>query len=225
MQLMVIQDSDRLKIGNLDAQVGMELANGYKIVKVNSKSAIAKRDNHTEKFFDPTSIFYTEAVNWGIAGKAGVDGRAEGLAAVVRKFNRGEEAYQKFQEYGYTLQLLDPIEEAGYNFAKEVEEKRQLAISNYLVGELKTTEGEDSKKFVLTFEVSTSTSDYKMFRTFETESENLARDEAVEMEWQLCSATTKVLFAKLEEFYEQPYSHWRYRPPQTTLSTRRMGIA
>lgn len=198
MQLMVIQDSDLTGIGRIDAQVGIELANGYKIVKVNGKSVIAERDNHTEKFFDPISIYYTEAVNWGFAGKAGVDGRAEGLAAVVRKFNRGEEAYQKFQEYGYPLQLFDPIEEAGYNFAKEVEQKRQLAISNYLVGELKTTEGEDSKKFLLTFEVSTPTSDYKMFRTFETESEKKARDEALEVEWQLSHKELKVLFAKLE---------------------------
>ena len=35
MQLMIIQDSDRLKIGSIAAFVGMELANGYKIVKVN----------------------------------------------------------------------------------------------------------------------------------------------------------------------------------------------
>ena len=35
MQLMVIQDSDRTKIGSIAAQVGMELSNGYKIVKVN----------------------------------------------------------------------------------------------------------------------------------------------------------------------------------------------
>ena len=161
----------------------MELANGYKIVKVNGKSVIAERDNHTEKFFHPTSIFYTEAVNWGFAGKAGVDGRAEGLAAVVRKFNRGEEAYRKFQEYGGTLSLNDPLEKAGYDFAKKVEVKRQLAISNSLVGELEATKGEDSTNFLLTFQVSTPTSEYELFRTFETESENLARDEAVEMEW------------------------------------------
>lgn len=37
MQLMVIQDSDRLKIGSISAQVGMELANGYKVVKVTKK--------------------------------------------------------------------------------------------------------------------------------------------------------------------------------------------
>ncbi len=56
MQLMVIQDSDNLKIGSIAAQVGMKLANGYKVVKscagklpraelyvkVNDKSAIAR---------------------------------------------------------------------------------------------------------------------------------------------------------------------------------------
>ena len=98
MQLMVIQDSDRLKIGMIAAHVGMELANGYKIVKVNEKSviarsavleAIAEHDGHTEKFFDPTSIFYTEAIAWGFPGKIGVDERAEELAARVRNFERG----------------------------------------------------------------------------------------------------------------------------------------
>ena len=42
MQLMVIQDSDRTKIGSIAAHVGMELANGLKIVKVNEKSVIAR---------------------------------------------------------------------------------------------------------------------------------------------------------------------------------------
>jgi len=42
MQLMVIQDSDNLKIGEIAAFVGIELANGYKVVKVNDKSAIAR---------------------------------------------------------------------------------------------------------------------------------------------------------------------------------------
>ena len=125
----VFQDSDRLKIGNLDAQVGMELANGYKIVKVNSKSAIAKRDNHTEKFFDPTSIFYTEAIAWGFSGKAGIDGQAENLAAKVRNFERGIEAYQKFQEYGCVLPLNEPLEKAGYDFAKDVQVLRKSAIT------------------------------------------------------------------------------------------------
>lgn len=129
MQLMVIQDSVRTGIGRIDAQVGMELANGYKIVKVNDKSAIAEHDGHSEKFFDPTSIFYTEAIAWGFSGKAGVDGRAENLAASVRKFNHGEEAYQKFQEYGCTLPLNDPLEKVGYDFAKVVQEMREAAIT------------------------------------------------------------------------------------------------
>ncbi len=129
MQLMVIQDSDRLGIGRIAAQVGMELANGYKVVKVNDKSAIAEYDGHSEKFFDPTSIFYTEAKSWGFLGKAGLDGRAENLAASVRKFERGIEAYQKFQEYGRVLPLNDPLEKAGYDFAKDVQVLRKSAIT------------------------------------------------------------------------------------------------
>ncbi len=196
---MVIQDSDLTGIGRIDAQVGIELANGYKIVKVNGKSVIAERDNHTEKFFDPISIYYTEAVNWGFAGKAGVDGRAEGLAAVVRKFNRGEIAYQQYLERGFISLLSDRIEKAGYDFAKETMGLREVAISNSLLAEVEEIEEvENSKKFLLTFEVSTSTSDYEMFRTFETESEKKARDEALEVEWQLSHKNAKVLFAKLE---------------------------
>ena len=107
----------------------MELANGYKVVKVNDKSAIAKHDGHIEKFFDPTSIFYTEAIAWGFSEKAGVDGRAENLAASVRKFNRGIEAYQKFQEYGCVVPLNDPLEKAGYDFAKDVQVLRKSAIT------------------------------------------------------------------------------------------------
>jgi len=208
MQLMIIQDSDRLKIGSIAAFVGMELANGYKIVKVNNKSAIARsavpeaiaeHQRHTEKFFDPTSIFYTEAIAWGFPGKAGVDRRAESLAAFVRRFERGKLVYQQHQEHKYISPIVDSIEQAGYDFAKEVLAQKQLAISNSLVAQLETAEGEDSKKFMLTFEISTPTSDYKMFRTFETESENLARDEAIEMEWQLMQTeNTKVLFEKLE---------------------------
>lgn len=198
MQLIVIQDSDRLGIGKIDAQVGMELANGYLIVKVNHKSAIAEHDGYSEKFFDPTSIFYTEARAWGFPGKFGVDKRAEEQAATVRNFERGELAYKQYHDYGYVVSLGDAIEQAGFDFAKELQAQRQLAISNSLVAQLETAEGEDSKKFMLTFEISTPTSDYKMFRTFDTESENLARDEAIEMEWQLCNENTKVLFEKLE---------------------------
>ncbi len=119
----------RTKIGEIEAQAGMELANGCKVVKVNDKSVIAEHDGHSEKFFDPTSIFYTEAKSWGFSAKAGVDRRAENLAASVRKFNRGIEAYQKFQEYGYTLPLNDPLEKAGYDFAKVVQEMREAAIT------------------------------------------------------------------------------------------------
>ena len=116
----------------------------------------------------------------------------------MRRFERGELVYQQHQEHKYISPIVDSIEQVGYDFAKEVLAQKQLAISNSLVAQLETAEGEDSKKFVLTFEISTPTSDYKMFRTFGTESENLARDEAIEMEWQLCNENTKVLFEKLE---------------------------
>lgn len=53
-------------------------------------------------------------------------------------------------------------------------------------------------KYKLTFDVSTPTSEYKIYRLFETESENLARDEALQMEWELCHADAKVLFEKVE---------------------------
>lgn len=52
--------------------------------------------------------------------------------------------------------------------------------------------------FKLTFDVSTPTSEDKMYRIFETESENLARDEAQIMEWELCHVDAKVLFEKVE---------------------------
>lgn len=128
MQLMVIQDSDRLKIGSIAAQVGMELANGYRISKVNDKSVIGQCDGHTEKFFDPTSIYYTEAVRWGNTCTA-VDKKAEDEAAIVRKFRHGESAYRQYVEYGYAPALSDRIEEAGYSFAKQVETHRQIAIA------------------------------------------------------------------------------------------------
>ena len=129
MQLRVIQDSDRTGIGRIAALVGMELANGYKIVKVNDKSAIAEHDGHSEKFFDPTSIFYTEAIAWGFPEKAGVNERAENLAAFVRRFERGIEAYRKFQEYGRVVPLNEPLEKAGYDFAKDVQVLRKSAIT------------------------------------------------------------------------------------------------
>ena len=125
----------------------MELANGYKVVKVNDKSAIAKHDGHIEKFFDPTSIFYTEARAWGFSGKAGVDGRAENLAASVRKFERGEKAYQQDFEHGYILPSVDSIEQAGYDFAKEVQAKRELTIAALLRAKAALSKQEEEISF------------------------------------------------------------------------------
>ena len=133
MQLMVIQDSDNLKIGEIAASKGMELANGYKVVKVNDKSAIAvSRGRHTEKFFDPTSIFYTEAIAWGFPENHGVNRQAEELAATWRKFERGEQAYKQYQEYEYILPLCDLLEQAGYDFAKKVQVQRESTIRELL---------------------------------------------------------------------------------------------
>ena len=131
MQLMVIPDSDHTKIGSIAATVDMELANGYKVVKVNEKSVIAERHGHTEKFFDPTSIFYTEAIVWGfICSK--VNDQTEQLAAMKEKFAHGERKFKLYHENGYVLPLRDPIEQAGYNFAKEVQVQRKLAIAELL---------------------------------------------------------------------------------------------
>lgn len=133
MQLMVIQDSDNSKIGEIAASTGMELANGYKIIKVNNKSAIAvSRGRHTEKFCDPTSIFYTEAIAWGFPENYSVNRQAEELAATLRKFERGEQAYKQYHEHEYILPLCDRREQAGYDFAKEVQAKRELAIAQLL---------------------------------------------------------------------------------------------
>ena len=57
MQLMVIQDSDNLEVGRIEAQVGMELTNEYKIVKVKDESVTAEHDGHTGKFLSITSIY------------------------------------------------------------------------------------------------------------------------------------------------------------------------
>ena len=133
MQLMVIQDSDRTKIGSIAAQVGMELSNGYKIVKVNDKSVIAERDNHTEKFFHPTSIDYTAATAWGFSCSK-VNEQTEQLTAIKKKFAHGERKFKLYHENGYVLPLRDPIEQAGYNFAKEVQAQRDLAIAELLEG-------------------------------------------------------------------------------------------
>lgn len=124
MHLKVITDSDRSGIGTIDAQVGMELANGYTISKVHEKSVIGQCKGHTEKFFAPTSIFYSEAICWGFSNCA-VDKQAENLAALTRKFRQGESVYQQYVEYSYAPALSDRIEEAGYSFAKQVEAHRQ----------------------------------------------------------------------------------------------------
>ncbi|KJH69793.1 hypothetical protein [Aliterella atlantica] len=128
MQLMVIQDSDRTKIGSVAAQVGMELANGYKVSKVNDKSVIAQCNGHTEKFFDPTSIYYTEATRWGFRCST-VDEKVETLAALTRKFRYGESACQQYIDYGYASALSNRIEEAGFSFAKLVQKQREEAIA------------------------------------------------------------------------------------------------
>lgn len=131
MQLMVIQDSDNLKLGNLEAKVGMELANGYTVIKVNEKSVIAEHDGHTEKFFHPTSIFYTEATRWGFTCSK-VDVQTERLAAIKNKFAHGERKFKLYHENGYVLPLSSLIEQAGYDFAKEMQAKRELTIAELL---------------------------------------------------------------------------------------------
>lgn len=131
MQLMIVTDSDRTKVGSMAAQVGMKLANGYKISKVNNKSVIAQCNGHTEKFFDPTSIYYTETTLWGFSCST-VDEKTETLAALTRKFRHGESAYQQYIDYGYAPTLSDRIEAAGYNFALLVQKQRQIAIAGQL---------------------------------------------------------------------------------------------
>lgn len=128
MQLKVIQDSDRLDIGTIEAQVGMRLANGYTITKVHTESVVAECNGHTDKFFPPESIYYSEAVRWGFSHPT-VDAQAENLAALVRKFRYGEAAHHQYVEYGYTPTLADRIEEAGFAFAKQVEAHRKSAIA------------------------------------------------------------------------------------------------
>ena len=149
MQLRVIQDSNNLGIGKIDAQVGMKLANGYKIVKVNDKSmiarsavpeAIAERDNHTEKFFHPTSIYYTVATAWGFTCSK-VNDQTEQLAAIKKKFTHGERKFKLYHENGYVLSLCEAryrarlryrIEQAGYDFAKEVQVQKDSEIAKLL---------------------------------------------------------------------------------------------
>ncbi len=48
------------------------------------------------------------------------------------------------------------------------------------------------KQFKLTFEVSTPSSEYKMYRIFETESENLAKEEGENVVIELTSYTEEV---------------------------------
>lgn len=127
MWLKVIQDSNNLGIGEIDAQVGMKLANGYKIVKVHNKSVIAENHSYTDKLFPPISIYYTEAARWGFTCPA-VDDQVEQVAAMKKKFVRGEGKFRQFSENGYVLPLCDCIEVAGYDFAKEMQAKREAAV-------------------------------------------------------------------------------------------------
>jgi len=127
MQLRVIQDSNNLGIGKIDAQVGMKLANGYKIVKVHNKSIIGENHSYTDKLFSPTSIYYTEAVHWGF-NCAAVDNQTEQLAAIRKIFTRGEGKFRQFSENGYVMPLCDRLEVAGYEFAKEMQANREAAV-------------------------------------------------------------------------------------------------
>lgn len=131
MQLRVIKDTNNKgigKLGRIDAQVGMELANGYTVVKVNEKSIIAEHNGYKEKFFIATSIYYTEAICWGFTGSV-VNHQAEQKAAIARNFERGEAIFQRHYEQNITLLLDDAVERAGYEFAKKVQVQRQLAIT------------------------------------------------------------------------------------------------
>lgn len=127
MQLRVIQDSNNLGIGEVVAQVGMKLANGYKIVKVHHKSIIAENHSYTDKLFPPISIYYTEAARWGFTCPA-LDDLLEQIAAIKKIFARGEGKFRQFSDNGYILPLCDLIEVAGYDFAKEVLANREAAV-------------------------------------------------------------------------------------------------
>jgi len=128
MYLNVISDSDRTGIGTIDPQVGMKLANGYKITKVNSQSIVGECNGHIDKFFPHVSIYYTEATCWGF-NHPDIDKQFENLAALTRKFRHGESAYQQYVNYGYTPALSDFLEQAGYSFAKRVQAQREVAIA------------------------------------------------------------------------------------------------
>lgn len=94
MQLRVIQDSNNIGIGEIDAQVGMKLANGYKVVKVHNKSIIGENHSYTDKLFSPISIYYTEAARWGFTC-SNVDNQTELLAAIRKIFARGEGKFRQ----------------------------------------------------------------------------------------------------------------------------------
>lgn len=127
MQLRVIQDSNNLGIGEINAQVGMILANGYKVVKVHNKSIIGENHYYTDKLFSPISIYYTQAARWGFTC-SDVNHQTEQLAAIKKIFGRGEGKFRQFSEHGYVMPLCDHIEVAGYDFAKEVLAKREAAV-------------------------------------------------------------------------------------------------
>ena len=131
MQLMVIQDSDRTGIGNIDAQVGMKLANGYTVVKINDKSIIGENHSHTDKLFSPISIYYTQAARWGFTC-SDIDDQTEQLAAINKIFGHGERKFRLYHENGYVLPLSDRLEQAGYDFAKEMQAHRELVIRELL---------------------------------------------------------------------------------------------
>ena len=134
MQLRVIKDTNNEgigKLGRIDAIVGMELANGYTVIKVNNKSVIAELDGYKEKFFPVTSIYYTEATRWGFTCSA-VNHQAEKKAAIARNFERGEAIFGRHYKQNITLSLDDAVEQAGYNFAKEVQVQRKLGIAELL---------------------------------------------------------------------------------------------
>lgn len=128
MQLIVNRDSDDVAIGKIEAQVGMCLANNYQIIKVNSKSVIARnREEIEEKFTPPVSIYYTEAKRWGFISSE-VNKYTENLAASERKFKYGELAHQRFADSAYSLPLNDATEYAGYEFARKTHEMRSREI-------------------------------------------------------------------------------------------------
>ncbi len=137
MQLRIIKDTNNEgigKLGRIDAIVGMELANGYTVIKVNNKSVIAELDGYEEKFFIATSIYYTEAICWGFTGFV-VNHQAEKKAAIARNFERGEAIFRQHYEQNITLLLEDTVKRAGYEFALKMQVQRELAIAALLTAE------------------------------------------------------------------------------------------